>query len=543
MNRMLSPLLLLLPIAVHAAMPAETPKAAEAPVVLSPYEVRAATVQFQSWIKVGSPHYIIYTDGTAREASQALREFEMVYFATQVVFGRPAANLGPTVVILPTASSDWHKLEAKGGGVEWKAATTATTGFAMDVIVAQYDWENEGLGGIRALMAETNCKRMDIAAPFWFHRGVECFYETAAFEGDKVILGHANSRIMALHNQAWLPWDRFFKVTPQSPEFRKEDKVQVYEGQAAAFTQYLFTNPDHAWTGRLVAWLEYLRSGGAPTEQQFKTIFGQDWKAWQTTMERYLNGGEYSLFEVKVPPQFSHFTETKYNLPVKEMRELFVIAQTLVQSVPDSKTSLDALLAHGLQSEALREVLLESCLEWERYDDALKIVRELIAAGTKNPRVYREGDALLTRYGGPFTLDLRYGPELAEVRAWDRRGLELEPLYTNLNESFAANEANAPVVDQQSIMTIEDCYRRIRGRAPVDKTLMALAVALWRTGDTKTASELAQRLKDDALVSEYYRNMAGELLDRIGANANGGGNSAAEVSDDKSETTKAAKKE
>ena len=518
MNRLLIALIVLLPGVLRAADAAAS-AATEPPTQLSPYEVRANSVEFNRWMKVGSPHFIVYTDASASDAARVLREFEMLHFAGQLVFGRRAANFGPTILILPTASSDWRKLEEKGSGVEWKAAVASVGGDVVDVVVAQYDWQNQGLGLVRAMCAHIDQRRMDIPAPFWFSEGLGCFYETAEFDGDKLKLGHINPRVFYLKEHNWLSWERFFQVSPSSPEFTKISNVDQYVGQAALFTQYLFANSDRAWLGRLVAWKDYLQTGAPPTEGQFKAIFGQDWRKWQGTMEDYLSSGSYNVFQVRVPPQITHFTETKYKLPVKEMRELFILGQTLLQKVPDSKTSLDALLAKGLQSEPLREMLVESCLNWKRRDAALENVRRLIAAGSTNPRVYRQGDALLTSYAGRFSLDLRYGPELAEVRDWDRRGLELEPLYTDLNNSFAGNEAGAPVVDQQSITTIEACYERLKGRAPTDEVITVLAMALWRSGDTKTAKSLATKLRDDPLVAKRWRDVATALVDRINSTA------------------------
>jgi hypothetical protein len=313
-----------------------------------------------------------------------------------------------------------------------------------------------------------------------------------------------------------LPWGRFFEVTDTSPEFTKEDRVGFYEAQAAVFTQFLFSNPDHVWVNRLVAWLDYLQSGAPATEAQFAAIFGQDWKKWQETMESYLDGGSYRVFQVKVAPSAIQFTEAKPDLPVREIRELFILTKILVQEVPESATSLDALLAGGLRSPCLRELLTEACLQWKRPDAALQNVRQLIAEGSTNAHVYRWGDALVTSHAGPFGLDCRYGPELAEVRTWDRRGLELEPLDSDLNESFAANEACAAVVDQQSITTIEDCYRRIKGRVPTDKVITALAMALWRIDETATAGALAAKLEGDSLVRKDEREIAAELVKRIG---------------------------
>jgi hypothetical protein len=360
---------------------------------------------------------------------------------------------------------------------------------------------------------------MDIAAPFWFERGLSFYFDTAEFDGDRVKLGRIDARAYQLTQDAWVPWGRFFEVNPSSPEFTKESQVGRFEGQAALFTQFLLSNPDRRWSRKLIAWRDYLEAGGSPTESQFASVFGQDWKQWQFTLKSYLDSGRYNVFPIALAADVTHFPETHFDLPAREVRELFVLIQTLLQRVPDSAVSLDALLRNGLRSDCLRELLLESCNSWGRQDAALKVVRQLIASGSKNSRVYRMGDALLTRDAGPFGLDSRMGPELPEVRGWDRRGIELEPLDVDLNESWAVNEACAPVVDQQSITTIEDCYRRIRNRRSTDQVIAALAMALWRIGDTQTAGDIAAKLADDPLVNKRYRALAQDLLGRIRAHA------------------------
>src|SRR5207248_2505107 len=118
---------------------------------------------------------------------------------------------------------------------------------------------------------------------------------------------------------------------------------------------------------------DYLNADHAPTESEFKAIFTQDWKTWQRTLERYSGGGGYMLYTVKIPPEKLQFTETKFQLSVREMRDLFIVAQILVQTVPASEISLDALLASGLKTESLREFLVAACLKWKRSDAALAV--------------------------------------------------------------------------------------------------------------------------------------------------------------------------
>ena len=489
----------------------------DAPTMMSPYEVRAESVSFHGWIKRTSPHFIVYTDGSSSEASTALREFEMLREAGQVAFHRLAGNYSSTIIVLPTGGSDWRKLETKGGTVEWKSSAARVGGTVVPILVAQYDWEALGLGVMRSVYADVERREMDLEGPLWFERGLGLFYETVEYDGDRVTLGRANPRIFYLQNHAWIPWDRFFQADTASPEFVKERLIHSYEGQDALFTQFLFSNPDRAWTTRLVAWLQYLQSGAPPTEAQFKAIFGQDWKQWKETMQRYLAGGQYSTLQLRMPQAATRFAEGKPELPVREIRDLFILTQVLIQRTAESEASLDALLVTGLASPNLREMLIEACLTWKKEDPALRTLRQLIAEGSTNPQVYLVGDELLNAHNGIFGLNARHGPETTELRAWDERGLALEPLDYNLNNACAENEAAALVVDQQSITTIEDCYRRIKGRGPTDEVIAALAMALWRVGETTTAAELATKLGGDPLARARWRNMANHLCQRIAA--------------------------
>lgn len=441
----------------------------------------------------------------------------MLREAGQGAFHRRAAQYSPTIIILPTGGSDWRKLETKGTNVEWKTTAASVGGDAVTILVAQYDWEALGLGMMRYVYAIVALREMDLEGPFWFNRGFGLFYETVQYDGDKVKLGRANPRIFYLQNHAWIPWGRLFQVNADSPEFIKEPLVYAYDAEVALFTQFLFSNPDRAWTTRLVAWLEELRSGAPPAEQHFKAVFGQDWKQWQGTMQHYLAGGEYSLLQLRMPPAVTHFTEGRPVLPVREIRDLFILSQILVQRTPESEASLAALLATGLATPSLREMLVEACLAWQKPEPALRTIRQLIAEGSTNAEVYRVGDELLNAPNGPFGLNARHGPETAELRAWDQRGLALEPLDYNLNNSCAQNEAAALVVDQQSITTIEDCYRRIKGRGPTDEVIAALAMALWRVGETTTAAQLGAKLAGDPLTRQRWRNLANHLCQRLAA--------------------------
>ena len=150
-----------------ASTPAKPAVASEPAIAMSPFEVQAMSVDFKKWIKVGSPNFIVYTDGSNAEASTVLRELEMLRAAGQRFFGRRALKLAPIRVILPTASSDWRKLESKGN-VEWKAAVSAEADEIAELIIVQYDWQQSGIWIVRAAQAYADSERLNLHGPFWF---------------------------------------------------------------------------------------------------------------------------------------------------------------------------------------------------------------------------------------------------------------------------------------------------------------------------------------------------------------------------------------
>ncbi|HUR56815.1 MAG TPA: hypothetical protein VM029_03840, partial [Opitutaceae bacterium] len=361
---------------------------AEGPMVkMSPYEVTASTVQFKHWIKVSSPHFCVYTDVSALEAMTIVREMEMLHLAAQQFFGRPALRRRPMIFVLPASGSDWRKLESKGR-VEWKVAISDPAHTVVDLVLAHYDWQARDLDLVWAEVGAAECHWLNLPLPLWFERGVMGFLETAEFTKDSIALGRVSERVRHVQETGWLPWGRLFAVSVQDREYRKDGEFQRYAGQCIAFVQYMLAHSDAAWLERLMTWTALMDAGVPPTEAEFNAVFGQDWKAWQKTMERYLGGGTYKIVTAQFKPEMLKFDVLQLDAPPREMRELFILGQILNQNVPASQVSLDSLLAKGLESEGLREILVEACLKWDRADAVSENLRRLIAAKSTNPEVY-----------------------------------------------------------------------------------------------------------------------------------------------------------
>lgn len=506
------------PLGLSAAEKAKPATAAEAPVTMSPFEVNAESVEFRSWIKLSSPHYLLYTDANEKEALTALRELEKVELVGQTYFRRRTLNLPPVIIVLPTSRSDWRKIEAKGG-VEWQVAVSQPGRSLVDLVLVQYDWQNSGLGIVRAVQGHAMADRMSLRGPFWFSRGIGSFFETVEFSGDTILLGRQNSRTHRLIEEKWIEWPRFFSLTGNSPEFTKEKTVNTVEGQAAIFAHYMLANPDPVWVDRMMQWNEELRAGRDPGEADFKAIFGQDWKTWQRTMIDYLRSGKYNVRSLQVPKGAFDFAVGRHDLPVREMRELFVLAQVLNQHVPASEQALDSILAKGLRSEALREILVEACLHHDRRDVAREQLARLQELHSSNPKVYSLPAQMLFR-GKIAVISTQArltAEESGEIRALCKKALEIEPLYAPAWETLVWAEALAPKVDASTIAELERAYRTLQGYTSTSDAVAALGVVAWRTGDKAWALKIAQALADSPYADRDGKRIARELLKELGA--------------------------
>lgn len=495
----------------------KTPETVGATVTLSPFEVRAESMEFSHWRKVSSPHFVIYTDASAKEATRLVRQMEMMHQATAFYLKRRNAKLPPTIIVLPEARSDWRKISSVGN-VEWEVATSLV-GTVRDLALVEYDWSRNGLEPMWSMLSMRGARSMNVDGPLWFKRGLASYFSTVVFKGDTLTLGRQGTDAYWIRTRGWMEWERFFQIHSKSPEYVKDtDDHMRYEGQCGVFAHYVLTHADQSMVLRMLQWAAYLDAGNEPTEAAFKEVFGHDFKAWQKLIEDMLNGGKYSTGTIKFPPAALQFEIVDARVGAREMRELFVLAQIMNQQRKESDEALDSLLERGVQTESLRELLSDACKSRGRSEEELEQLKALIEDGSTNPRVYGRAAVLTMRNVVPaMNADARLGEEVNDIRLWCGKAIELEPLYVEANEFLAWAEALAPSVEQRNLEVIAAICRRLDGHAKTDMALAALATARWRAGHAKQARSLAEIIVTSPLSRPPAKGLAREILARLNA--------------------------
>lgn len=446
----------------------------EGPVVaLSPFEVTAEKLEFHRWLKLSSPHFILYTDVGSDDATELARQMEMMDQAVQFFLHRKSKYQAPLIAVLPSNASDWNKFRSRGG-VEWQVGTSLV-GKTQRMLLAQYDWQSTGLKSVWALLAGWEVEGLDLKGPLWFQRGLSTFFGRAEFAGDALTIGKISQESYSIAKYGWMDWPKFFSLTASAPEYMKDtDDHRRFEGQAAAFTHYILTQPDKTLTAKLLSWAAYLDVGNPPTEVSFKQFFQSDWKGIEAQIGKLQQGGEYKTAHLQFPPAALQFSVATTSPRVGELRELIVLAQILNQHTPESDISLDTLLSRGIKTPQFRELLADACENRKRPEPELQLLRQVITAGSSNPRVYSTAARLLFEKALPrLSLDGRVDEPASDIRLWCRRAIEIEPLDITANEILAWTEALAPALEKQNIETILEACRRLEGNAATDEVLSA----------------------------------------------------------------------
>ena len=543
------------PLLPHALAEANTPDPATSPddygvvVKMSPFEVVAESLDFRHWIKVSSPHFLLYTDTEAEAATTLVKRMEMMHQAAQFYLHRKSATLAPLIVVLPTRQTDWDKI-ANQRETEFNTRGS-TVGSSRKLLLVHYDWQGQGLGSVWMRLGWHERESRNLDGPLWFRSGIGLFFLTVGFDHDTLTLGRQGDEADGVAAHGWMDWPKFFRIDGRSPDDLDGAWVhRQFEAQSALVVHYCLTNPEPGWTPRLFAWAAYLEAGNAPTEQSFQEFFGVGWKEWQRRLEGFINGGKYASGTISFPPAALQFPVEVSQPAGREMRELFVLSQIESQETKESTASLDALLARGLKTEALREILADACGRRGRPDAQLQELRRLIGQRSVNPVVYFDAAFILNRRqltGYPpdarpgieagrtnaaiyadaaFLLNPRtltgYTPDSRldgaagdEIRAWCQQAVALEPLYLEANELLAWGEAFAPTVEQRNVDTIAGLRQVLEGNARTDSVLTALAIAQWRRGNAAEARALAERVLASVLSRESAKHLAKELLARL----------------------------
>jgi TonB family protein len=260
-----------------------------------------------TWIEVRSPHFVVVSNTSERDARQVANQFETIRAVFLDYFGNLSGNDQPVVIV---AAKDWETLKPllpeswtkKGAahrvGLFLNGPDRSYIGLRLDVSFNRAAYEP--FEPIYHEYFHYVSRRMISQLPVWVVEGLAEVYGNTRIEGKNVYIGAPSpSNITTLRRTPLLPLDTLFDVNRSSPYYNEQNKISIFYAESWALTHYLLSRDWREDTHRLQDFVDLVRKGTAQREAANRTI--GDPKALQADLDKYVQSFVFTAGRLNAP--------------------------------------------------------------------------------------------------------------------------------------------------------------------------------------------------------------------------------------------------
>jgi tetratricopeptide (TPR) repeat protein len=266
------------------------------------------------WLEVRSPHFLVATNGSEKQARRVADQFERMRAIFHKVF--PGQRVDPAAPIIVLAAKNEKSFDlllpqamlAKGAA---RPSGLFQRGAEKNYVLLQLD--APGYNPYHTLYHEYThvlLSQIPVALPPWLDEGLAEFYGNSIIEEKVVQLGRLDEAdVQLLRESRLLPLQTLFGVTHSSPYYNENNKVSIFYAESWALVHMLMTEGLNQNRKPLS---EYLNNLVLKMDPQAAAVraFG-DLKVLEKQLEAYVNGSGFKYFYAKGDTQVDDqaFTE------------------------------------------------------------------------------------------------------------------------------------------------------------------------------------------------------------------------------------------
>jgi tetratricopeptide (TPR) repeat protein len=255
----------------------------------------------ENWIQVTSPHFVVATDGSDKQARHVADQFERMRSVFHAAF--PKLNMdsgGPIIVIAVKGEKDFRTLEpedylAKGslklGGL---SLPTADKNYVLMRLDAEGD---HPYAVIYHEYTHLLIRRGSASVPLWLNEGLAEFYQNTEIREKEALLGEASAEnLLWLRQNRLLPLETLLAVDEESPYYHEERKGSIFYAESWALTHFILMTDFPQKANRLGDYSALLAQNIDPVTAATR-VFG-DLKQLQSQLENYIQQGGFHCLKV-----------------------------------------------------------------------------------------------------------------------------------------------------------------------------------------------------------------------------------------------------
>jgi len=457
------------------------------------------------WIRVESPHFLVYSGASASKAREIVLDLER--FRSVLLRLKPSsppnAPVPTTVFVFPSdgAMAPYKpRLNGKPRNVSGFFRATHEGNY----IALAAGWNKDPRRVIYHEYFHFFMHSNFAPQPTWYDEGAAEFYSTFRSSANEAEIGHpVEEHLRTLRDSKMLPLPELFAVGKGSPEYNDALKQGIFYAESWALVHYLLrTDPKRsAEFGRFLVALQQ----GEPADEAFRREFGIEPDAILRELYTYVRQARFQYARIR----FSELDvpTTVSVSPVRPEDAIAQLGELLAHGDEDELADAEAHFASVLAKSPAHPAALAGrgfCrLRARRFDEAADDLEKALAAGSTDFRVpYRLGEVRLRKLR--FTASGPVAPrELEEARAAFRRALELDPGFSEaraeLGKTYLLDD---PARAREGVAFLEAAVRELPARADLAR---ALASLYERAGDSVRSEELKGALAKGPKASRTPR--------------------------------------
>jgi TonB family protein len=371
----------------------------------------------ENWLEVRSPHFIVLSDSSEKQARHVADQFERMRFVFHTLF--PHANVDPgtpIVVLAVKDKKDFQTLEPEAYLAKGQIELAGLFIRAPDKNYVLIRLDAQGEHPYATVYHEYThlvSSRAEEWLPLWFNEGLAEFYQNTEIENKDVLLGEPSAaNIFLLRHKRLLPLAILLTVDHGSPYYHEESKGSIFYAESWALIHYLWIKDSKENTNHLIDYVELVNKKVDAVTAATRA-FG-DLKQLQAALDKYVT--QEVFYDFKGP---------------------------ISAEVDDSAFKVRALSLS--QADAVRADFLA-------YDQRLKDARILLE------RVLREDPNNVLAHETMGYMEFRQGhPD--EAQKWYEQAVKLDSQSFLANYYFAAIAMNRGQLNPESKSRVENSLR------------------------------------------------------------------------------------
>jgi tetratricopeptide (TPR) repeat protein len=377
----------------------------------------AARDKPENWLEVRSPHFIVLSNSSEKQARHVADQFERMRFVFHTVFPRANVDPGTPIVVLAVKDKkDFRELEPEAYLAKGQIELAGLFLRAPDKNYVLLRLDAEGEHPYATVYHEYThllSSRAEEWLPLWLNEGLAEFYQNTEIRDKDVLLGEPSpENILLLRQQRLLPLATLFTVDHNSPYYHEENKGSIFYAESWAFTHYLEIRDRQQNTHCLTDYAELVSQRVDPVTAATRA-FG-DLKPLQAALEKYVAQPTFYQFKASISAE-----------------------------VDDTAFKVQAL--SPAQADAVRADFLV-------YEQRVKDAKTLLE------RVLQEDPSNASAHETMGYLEFRQG-NLAEARKWYEKAVKLDSQSFLAYYYFAAITMNGGQLDSENKSQVESSLR------------------------------------------------------------------------------------